>query len=49
MLAISANAMPKDVERGRAAGFVAYMTKPIDVTELLRTVTRLLAAQQAED
>ena len=47
VLAISANAMPKDIERGKAAGFVAYMTKPIDVTELLRTVTRLLAAQQA--
>jgi CheY-like chemotaxis protein/anti-sigma regulatory factor (Ser/Thr protein kinase) len=49
VLAISANAMPKDVERGKAAGFVAYMTKPIDVAELLRTVTQLLAAQQAGD
>ncbi|HEY6513007.1 MAG TPA: ATP-binding protein [Burkholderiaceae bacterium] len=46
VLAISANAMPRDVERGKAAGFVAYMTKPIDIAELQRTVTRLLAAQQ---
>ena len=48
VLAISANAMPKDIERGKAAGFVAYMTKPIDVAELLRMVTQLLAAAQAE-
>jgi signal transduction histidine kinase/ActR/RegA family two-component response regulator len=47
VLAISANAMPKDIERGKAAGFVAYLTKPIDVVELLRTVSQLLAAQQA--
>ena len=43
VVAISANAMPKDIERGKAAGFVAYLTKPIDVAELLRTVTQLLA------
>ncbi|HSW21945.1 MAG TPA: ATP-binding protein, partial [Burkholderiaceae bacterium] len=46
VLAISTNAMPKDIERGKAAGFVAYITKPIDVTELLRTVRQLLAATQ---
>jgi CheY-like chemotaxis protein len=44
VLAISANAMPKDIERGKAAGFVAYMTKPIDVAELLRTVAHLWGA-----
>lgn len=43
MLAISANAMPKDIERSKAAGFVAHLTKPLDVSELLRTVTHLLA------
>jgi CheY-like chemotaxis protein len=46
VLAISANAMPKDIERSKAAGFVAYLTKPIDVSELLRTVSALLAARQ---
>ena len=45
VLAISANAMPKDIERSKAAGFVAYLTKPLDVAELLRTVTQLLAAR----
>jgi CheY-like chemotaxis protein len=48
VLAISANAMPKDIERGKAAGFAAYVTKPIDVAELLRLVTQLLAARQVE-
>jgi CheY-like chemotaxis protein len=48
VLAISANAMPKDIERGKAAGFVAYMTKPIDVAELLRTVMHLVGAQRVE-
>jgi signal transduction histidine kinase/ActR/RegA family two-component response regulator len=46
VLAISANAMPKDIERSKAAGFAAYLTKPIDVAELLRTVGDLLAARQ---
>src|SRR5206468_9456724 len=41
VLAISANAMPKDIERGKAAGFAGYLTKPIDVLELTRTVARL--------
>jgi CheY-like chemotaxis protein len=49
VLAISANAMPKDIERGKAAGFAAYLTKPIDVLELLRTVTQLLAAPRGGD
>jgi CheY-like chemotaxis protein len=45
VLAISANAMPKDIERSKAAGFAAYLTKPLDVVELLRTVGHLLAAR----
>ncbi len=44
VLAISANAMPRDIERGKAAGFVDYLTKPIEVSRLLAVVDRLLAA-----
>jgi hypothetical protein len=33
VVAITANAMPRDIERGKAAGFCAYLTKPIDVAE----------------
>lgn len=40
--ALSAMAMARDVERGRAAGFDAYLTKPIDISLLIRTVETLL-------
>ena len=35
VIALSASAMPADVERGRAAGFAHYLTKPIKLDELL--------------
>jgi hypothetical protein len=40
--AVTANAMPSDVARGRAAGFADYLTKPLDVEILLDRVDRLL-------
>jgi len=43
VIAISANAMPKDVERGLKAGFDNYLTKPIDIKELLETVNMKLS------
>jgi len=42
VIAISANAMPKDIEKGIDAGFSSYVTKPIDVTELLVAVDKEL-------
>ncbi len=44
VVAISASAMPKDIERGKAAGFADYLTKPIDVARLLTIVDRILDA-----
>lgn len=38
VFAISANAMPKDIEKGLAAGFDDYITKPIDVSNFLHAV-----------
>ena len=35
VIAVSANAMPLDVERGLKAGFFRYITKPIKVNELM--------------
>ena len=35
IIAISANAMPLDIERGLKAGFFRYITKPIKVDELM--------------
>jgi CheY-like chemotaxis protein len=33
VLALSANAMPHDIEKGLAAGFFRYLTKPIKINE----------------
>jgi CheY-like chemotaxis protein len=47
VIAVSANAMPLDVEKGLKAGFVRYLTKPIRVEELMEAlnVTLKRAAQ----
>ncbi len=41
VVAVSADATPYDLEAARAAGFAAYVTKPLDVDELIATVLRL--------
>ena len=48
VLAISANAMPRDIKKGMEAGFFRYLTKPIKVTEFLDTLDVALkfAAQE---
>jgi CheY-like chemotaxis protein len=38
VLALSANAMPRDIEKGLQAGFFRYLTKPIKVTEFMDTL-----------
>jgi CheY-like chemotaxis protein/anti-sigma regulatory factor (Ser/Thr protein kinase) len=43
--AVSADAMPGDVGRGLAAGFDAYLAKPVDRRELLGLIKRLLASR----
>ena len=43
VVAISANAMPYDIERGLQAGFYRYLTKPIKVNEFMDTLTEVLA------
>ncbi|WP_295991367.1 ATP-binding protein [Rugamonas sp.] len=35
VLALSANAMPRDVQKGQEAGFFRYLTKPINVVEFM--------------
>jgi PAS domain S-box-containing protein len=42
VVAISANAMPHDIEKGLQAGFLRYLTKPIDVDEFARTLDMAL-------
>ena len=43
VVALTANAIPRDIERGLEAGFFRYLTKPIRVTEFLETVDEALA------
>jgi PAS domain S-box-containing protein len=38
VVALSANAIPRDIEKGLEAGFFRYLTKPIKVTEFLATL-----------
>ncbi|MCR4309478.1 MAG: PAS domain S-box protein [Deltaproteobacteria bacterium] len=42
IVAVSANAMPLDVERGLKAGFFRYLTKPIKVTEFMEAMDMAL-------
>jgi PAS domain S-box-containing protein len=43
IVALSANAMPRDIEYGLAAGFFRYLTKPIKVKEFMDTLNEALA------
>jgi PAS domain S-box-containing protein len=38
IVALSANAIPRDIEKGLEAGFFRYLTKPIKVKELMETL-----------
>jgi CheY-like chemotaxis protein len=42
VVGVSANAMQVDIERGFAAGFEDYVTKPIDVKRFLGVVDKWL-------
>ena len=41
-IALSANAMPDDVQAARSAGFDDYWTKPIDVRRFLQSIDALM-------
>jgi len=41
-IALSANALPSDVERGRKNGFTEYLTKPVDIDGLLEVVGKFV-------
>ncbi len=42
VIALTANAMPHDIERGRVAGFSCYLAKPIDQSLLIETIAQCL-------
>jgi CheY-like chemotaxis protein len=48
VIAISANAMPRDIEKGLEAGFFRYLTKPIKVHEFMQTLDLALEFAKGE-
>jgi PAS domain S-box-containing protein len=46
IIALSANAVPRDIEKGLAAGFFSYITKPIKVDQFLDALDAALAVSQ---
>ena len=48
VVALSANAVPRDIERGLKAGFFQYLTKPIKVNEFMHTLEVALNFAQSQ-
>ncbi|MES2126914.1 MAG: ATP-binding protein [Pseudomonadota bacterium] len=48
IVALTANAMPKDIERGLDAGFYRYLTKPINIDEFTDAVNATLAFVESQ-
>jgi CheY-like chemotaxis protein len=48
VIALSANAIPRHIERGLEAGFFRYLTKPIKVNELMETLDLALESARAQ-
>ncbi|MFC5480344.1 ATP-binding protein [Massilia suwonensis] len=48
VIALTANAMPRDIERGIAAGFTRYLTKPIDIDKFNEAIDLTLAQLRAQ-
>jgi CheY-like chemotaxis protein len=49
VIALTANAMPRDIERGLAAGFARYLTKPIDIEQFNEAIDGALAQRAAAE
>jgi PAS domain S-box-containing protein len=48
VVALSANAIPSDIEKGLEAGFFRYLTKPIKVNQFLETLDTVLKHAKSE-
>ncbi len=48
VIAVTSNSQPEDVKAGLNAGFNAYLTKPIKVSDLMRTIEKTLTKIDAK-
>ena len=48
VVALSGNAIPRDIRKGLEAGFFGYLTKPINVNEFMKTLDATLKFAKAE-
>ena len=48
VLAISANAIPTDIQKGLQAGFFRYLTKPIKINEFMQALDSALELTETE-
>ncbi len=48
VIALSANAIPRDIEKGLEAGFFRYLTKPIKVVEFMSTLDEALTLSRTD-
>ena len=49
VIAVSANAVPFDIHKGMQAGFFGYVTKPIQLTQLMVSLMAALLVAQRQD
>jgi signal transduction histidine kinase/CheY-like chemotaxis protein len=48
VVAVTANAMPRDIERGKYRGFDEYLTKPLDIGKFLAAIDRYVPTDREE-
>jgi len=49
VIALSANAMQKDIDRAKEAGFKGYITKPIDISKLKNKIDEYILARKLSE
>ena len=42
IMALTANAMPRDIKKGLQAGFFRYITKPLEINEFMDALNKAL-------
>ncbi|WP_421045705.1 response regulator [Paraburkholderia sp. A1RI-2L] len=47
VVALSSNAMPRDIEKGLKAGFFRYLTKPIKIDQFMDALAEAVAFAQS--